>query len=146
MFDRVLFSHNKDEWNTPKELLEKLYREFHFDCDPCPENPSFDGLELEWGDRNFVNPPYSDWQAWVKKGYEEYLKGKLVVFLLPARTDTKAFHKYIIHATEIRFYEGRLKFGESKNSAPFPSMLVIFNPTNPYHLLNTIIRSEKVRA
>lgn len=126
--DAVLFSHNKDEWNTPKDLLEKLDHEFSFDFDPCPENHTFNGLELEWGTRNFVNPLYSEWQEWVKKGYAEYLKGKLVVFLLPARTCTKAFHNYCMRANEIRFIKGRLKFGESKNSAPFPSMIVVFNP------------------
>jgi site-specific DNA-methyltransferase (adenine-specific) len=128
--DAILFSHNKDEWNTPRDLLDKLNSEFGFDCDPCPENAPFDGLELEWGDRNFVNPPYSKWQEWIKKGYDEYLKGKLVVFLLPARTDTKAFHDICMRANEIRFIRGRLKFGCSENSAPFPSMLVIFDPAD----------------
>jgi site-specific DNA-methyltransferase (adenine-specific) len=128
---RVLFSHNKDEWSTPKDLLDKLENEFGEFYDPCPitwKPGDPDGLKLEWGDRNFVNPPYSQWQEWVKKGYEEYLKGKLVVFLLPARTDTKAFHNFIMRSNEIRFIKGRLRFGCSENSAPFPSMLVIFDP------------------
>ena len=64
--------------------------------------------------------------AWVKKAYQTSLKGKTVVMLLPARTDTKWFHEYIYHNSEIRFVKGRLKFGEAKNAAPFPSMVVIF--------------------
>lgn len=74
-----------------------------------------------------MNPPFSNWQKWVEKGCEEYLKGKVVVFLLAARTDTKAFHEIILpYASEIRFIKGRLKFGGAKRGAPFPSMVVIF--------------------
>lgn len=123
----VLFSSLSDKWNTPESILSELHREFGFDFDPCPQNPVFDGLSIEWGQRSFVNPPFSEWQKWVKKGYEEHKKGKLVVFLIASRTDTKAFHDYIIpYAKEIRFIRGRLKFSGSKNPAPFPSMVVIF--------------------
>lgn len=80
------------------------------------------------GHRVFCNPPYG--QAigeWVAKCYQEGTKeNTLVVLLIPARTDTKYFHDYILHRSEIRFVRGRLKFGDGKNSAPFPSMLVIF--------------------
>jgi len=127
MNKRACFTSTKDEWNTPKSFYEKLHKEFNFDFDPCPENNNFDGLKIEWGKRNYVNPPYSNWQEWVKKGYEEHKKGKIVVFLLASRTDTKAFHEIIIpYASEIRFIKGRLKFGGSKFGAPFPSMVVIF--------------------
>ena len=92
-----------------------------------PSDRWVDGLGSIWGTRNFVNPPFSNWQEWVKRGYEEYKKGHLVVFLIAARTDTKAFHEIILpYANEIRFIKGRLKFGDAKNSAPFPSMVVIF--------------------
>lgn len=75
----------------------------------------------------FCNPPYSNIKEWVRKCYEESLKpNTLVVLLMPARTDTRYFHDYIINRTEIRFIKGRLKFGDGKNSAPFPSMVVIF--------------------
>ena len=63
----------------------------------------------------------------MKKCYEESLKpGTVVVMLIPARTDTKYFHDYILHRSEIRFIKGRLRFGDSKMNAPFPSMVVIF--------------------
>jgi len=75
----------------------------------------------------FVNPPYSNISEWVAKCYEEGRKeNTLVVMLIPSRTDTKYFHDYILNRAEIRFVKGRLKFGSSKNSAPFPSMLVIY--------------------
>ena len=76
----------------------------------------------------FVNPPYGrEIKDWVKKAYEEGQKlDTTVVMLIPARTDTKYFHEYIYNKSEIRFIKGRLKFGDSKNSAPFPSMVVVF--------------------
>lgn len=76
----------------------------------------------------FCNPPYGrDLKAWVEKSYHEGRKeNTLVVLLIPARTDTSYFHDFILNRSEIRFIRGRLKFGESKNGAPFPSMIVIF--------------------
>lgn len=122
-FSRVMFSCVHDNWATPKDVYESLNNEFHFDDDPCPLHGS-GGLDRDWGTSVFVNPPYSDIKSWMEKGYSEAQKGKTVVFLIPSRTDTKWFHKYCIDA-EIRFIKGRLKFGDAKNSAPFPSMIVI---------------------
>ena len=124
---QACFNSLTDKWNTPDSIYEQLNKEFYFDFDPCPEDHNFDGLQIEWGESNFVNPPYSEWQKWIEKGLEEAKKNKIVVFLIPARTDTKAFHNIILpYASEIRFLEGRLKFSDSKKSAPFPSMVVIF--------------------
>lgn len=79
------------------------------------------------GERVFCNPPYSEIEKWVQKAfYESRTDNTVVVMLIPARTDTKYFHDYIMHRAEIRFIRGRLKFGDSKNSAPFPSIVVIF--------------------
>lgn len=117
----------KKYWLTPPELYESLHKEFNFDFDPCPTNPKFNGLEIEWKNRNFVNPPYGNQiKYWIKKGYEESLKDKLVVFLIPSRTDTRYWHDYIMKADEIRFIKGRLHFSE-KGPAPFPSCIAIFN-------------------
>ena len=87
-----------------------------------------DGLTQNWGGcRVFCNPPYSQIEKWAAKAfYETKQDNTLVVLLIPARTDTKYFHNYIAGRAEIRFIKGRLKFGGGKNSAPFPSMLVIF--------------------
>ncbi len=123
----VHFSSLTDHWSTPHSVWAALNDEFHFDFDPCPLNCDIDGLKIEWGKSNFVNPPYSNLKAWCKKAYEESLKGKTVVMLIPSRTDTAAWHDYCMKAQEIRFIRGRLKFGDSKSSAPFPSAIVIFN-------------------
>lgn len=126
----VHFMSLRSDWTTPKEFYIELDKEFHFTFDPCPSNPTFDGLNIEWQGRNFCNPPYGrQITAWIKKGYEESLGGKLVVFLLPSRTDTRWWHDFVMKANEIRFIKGRLKFGNAKNSAPFPSCIVIFKGT-----------------
>lgn len=79
------------------------------------------------GKRVFCNPPYGrELPKWIKKAHDEAEKGALVVMLIPARTDTRAFHDYIYHQAEIRFIRGRIKFGDAKTAAPFPSMIVIF--------------------
>lgn len=127
---KVHFSSQRLDWKTPKVVYQILDAEFHFDFDPCPSNPQFDGLVIEWGDCNFCNPPYgSEISKWIEKGYSEYLKGKTVVFLIPSRTDTEYWHKYIMKADEIRFIKGRLKFDEFKTGAPFPSAIIIFRGT-----------------
>ena len=140
MRTEVMFSSKNEVWATPQDFYDKLNREFGFNLDPCalPENakcekfftPDDDGLKQDWGGyKVFCNPPYGrKLAAWVQKCYTESRKpGTLVVMLIPARTDTAYFHDYIYHkAREIRFIRGRLKFGDSKNAAPFPSMVVVF--------------------
>lgn len=75
----------------------------------------------------FCNPPYSKIAKWVEKSfYESRHDNTIVVLLIPSRTDTRYFHDFILNRAEIRFIKGRLKFGDSANSAPFPSMVVIF--------------------
>lgn len=122
----VHFSSLRPDWKTPKAVYQILDAEFSFDHDPCPPSYTVDGLTSEWGKSNYVNPPYNQLKAWLKKGYEEWRKGKTVVFLIPSRTDTIAWHEYCMKATEIRFIKGRLKFDDSGNSAPFPSAIVVF--------------------
>ncbi len=122
----VMFSSQRDNWKTPQGFYKALDSEFNFDHDPCPSKPKEDGLVSSWGGCSFVNPPYSDISNWMKKGFEEWKKEKTVVFLIPSRTDTRWWHEYCMKATEIRFIKGRLKFDDQKNSAPFPSALVIF--------------------
>jgi site-specific DNA-methyltransferase (adenine-specific) len=111
-------------YSTPKWLYDDLDKEFHFTFDPCPLGGGIDGLSISWGERNYINPPYGRTiSLWIKKAFES---GSLCVMLLPARTDTKWFHNYCMKADEIRWIKGRLKFGDAKNSAPFPSMICIF--------------------
>lgn len=127
MVNRGLFTSASQHWATPGELYKALDAEFNFNDDPCPLFASADGLSREWGERTYCNPPYGKHiTAWLKKAYEESQKGKLVVCLIPSRTDTKWWHDYAMKAAEIRFLRGRLRFGDSKNSAPFPSAIVVF--------------------
>jgi len=126
----VHFSSLTDEWKTPDSIYKKLNAEFNFNFDPCPLGGEIDGLSIEWGKSTFVNPPYSKLKLWCKKAYEESLKRKIVVMLIPSRTDTIAWHEYCMKAKEIRFIKGRLKFGDSKNSAPFPSAIIVFDRLN----------------
>lgn len=133
----ILFSSKSTEWETPWHLYNELNREFDFELDPCSTDENCkcerhftiqdDGLKQDWGKYTvFCNPPYGRGiEKWVKKCAEH--KG-IAVMLIPARTDTKWFHKYIYHNfnAEIRFLPGRLKFSNCENSAPFPSMIVVF--------------------
>lgn len=120
-----LFSSMVQDWNTPIDTYNLLNKEFKFTFDPCPNNPKFDGLKIEWGSSNFINPPYNSQKEWVLKAISESKKNKTSVLLLPSRTDTKLFHEYILPNFEIRFIKGRLCFNDCGNSAPFPSMVII---------------------
>jgi|SRR3989304_3105602 len=139
MLNQGLFTSKTDLWETPQLLFDQLNEEFNFDIDVCAlaENakcknyytPETDGLKQNWEGTCWMNPPYGrKIVKWVEKAYIESKKtGTTVVALLPARTDTKWFHEYIyMKAKEIRLIKGRLKFGDSKNPAPFPSMIVVF--------------------
>jgi len=116
---------NDDNYATPPDIYNQLNKEFNFDFDPCPYcegDPLFDGLKVEWGKSNFVNPPYSQKlkEAFVLKGIEESKKGKICVFLLPVSTSTKLFHNQIKNnASKIIFIEGRIKFGKLDKDGNF---------------------------
>lgn len=127
--NRVLFKSEYQNWKTPKAFFQALDAEFSFDFDPCPPNPEFDGLSIDWGKINFVNPPYNKLAKWIAKGWQEHQLGKTVVFLIPSRTDTRWWHDFVMKAKEIRFIKGRLVFEGAKFSAPFPSCVVIFKPS-----------------
>jgi hypothetical protein len=125
--NKVLFKSESVEWATPHALYQKLNDEFHFDFDPCPLGGLEDGLTplfCSWRNRRvFCNPPYTNIHRWLNRADE----ATLAVFLIPARTDTRWFHDLVLpKAREIRFIRGRLKFGDAKWAAPFPSMLVIY--------------------
>lgn len=117
----VFMSKNTDDWATPKYIYKQAVEKGMFD--PCPLCSFVDGLQIEWGKSNFVNPPYSQLKKWVEKSIAENVKGKEVVLLIPARTDTKAFKELWNYGSEITFISGRLHFNEA-STAPFPSMIV----------------------
>ena len=136
----VMFSSATDNWATPQDFFDKLNDEFHFTLDVCADENNhkcehyytkeIDGLRRPWIGTIWCNPPYGrKIGEWVRRAYlSSNIGSATVVMLLPARTDTRWFHDYIYNKpnTEIRFIKGRLKFGGCKNSAPFPSMVVIF--------------------
>lgn len=135
----VHYSSKSNEWATPQNLFDELNDDFNFTLDPCATDENAkcskyftledDGLSKDWSnDVVFMNPPYGrEIKKWIKKAYEESLNGATVVCLIPARTDTTYWHDFIFKKTnDIRFLRGRLKFGNSKNSAPFPSAIVVY--------------------
>jgi len=136
MDTNLMFSSESGEWETPKDLFDKLNEFYHFTLDPAATDSNHkcdkyytikeDGLAKSWDDNVvFCNPPYGRAVGeWVKKAHESK---STVVMLLPARTDTRWFHQYIYNIADIYFIKGRLKFGGHKNSAPFPSMVVVWN-------------------
>ena len=147
---KLMFSSKSDEWETPQDFYERLNGEFNFTLDPCCTSKNAkcakyytreeDGLSKSWANEVvFVNPPYSEVGAWVKKAHDESTHNNAtVVMLIPSRTDTRYWHDYIMSAAgTIYFVKGRLKFynkivadstGETKiNPAPFPSAVVVFD-------------------
>ncbi|WP_213470256.1 DNA N-6-adenine-methyltransferase [Staphylococcus caprae] len=137
----VHFSSKSNEWYTPQYLFDELNEKYQFTLDPCASHENAkcdkyftiedDGLTKDWSkDIVFMNPPYGrNIKRWIKKAYEESVKGATVVCLIPARTDTTYWHDYIFNnAYNIKFLKGRIKFGGAVNSAPFPSAIVVFKP------------------
>ena len=141
MINPALYSSQSGNWDTPQDFFDKLDEEFIFTLDVCADNNNHkcpvyyterdDGLQQVWAGTVWCNPPYGRKIIhWMKKAYESSLLGTTVVCLVPSRTDTQWFHKWVYGKAEIRFVEGRLKFGGNKNSAPFPSMVVIYRGVN----------------
>jgi site-specific DNA-methyltransferase (adenine-specific) len=151
---KVVFSSQTVEWETPQDFFDKLNWRFGpFSLDPCatPNNAKCrcffakedDGLEQDWGGFTaFVNPPYGRGiEKWVKKGYESSCQPDTkVVMLIPARTDTKYWHDFVMKASEVYFVKGRLKFSNSINSAPFPSAVVVFEKSGRQQIFGAINR------
>ena len=134
MNTNLMFSSKTDLWETPQDLFNKYDAIYHFETDVCAlsENakcnrfftPEMDGLKQEWTGVCWCNPPYG---RQIGRRVEKAVKSfATVVMLLPARTDTKWFHDWCLPYGKIEFLRGRLKFGGCENSAPFPSMVVVF--------------------
>jgi hypothetical protein len=150
---RKIHINNDDNYATPPKFYQELNSRFNFDFDPCPYcegDVVVDGLDIDWGERNYINPPYSDLKEsgflksnFVKKAIEESKKGKLCVMLLPVSTSTNLFHNYILpNATKIEFIYKRIMFGKldsngnfyiplnakgKKSSGTKDSMIVVFD-------------------
>ena len=137
----ALYSSRSEEWPTPQQFFHTLDSEFHFTLDPCATRRNAkckryftkaqNGLDQGWrAHRVFCNPPYGrDISKWARKCFEAGQGGALVVLLAHARTDTRWFHDWVYgKADEIRFIRGRLKFGDGRQSAPFPSLVAVYRP------------------
>jgi phage N-6-adenine-methyltransferase len=137
----VHFASDNGAWETPQWLFDALHEEFAFDVDVCalPENakcaqyftPDRDSLRQPWTGICWMNPPYgAEIYRWVQKAYEASLYGATVVCLLPGRSDTRWWQQYVkpLPPTEKRELPGRLRFVNAPNSAPFPSVVVVFRP------------------
>lgn len=132
----VHFSSKTDLWSTPQSLFDSLNSVYRFTLDPAASKENAkcsrfytqeeNGLKQSWeSERVFLNPPYGrEIGKWVQKAAVG--GASVVVALLPARTDTRWWHDYIQGKAEVHFIKGRLKFGNQKNSAPFPSCVVVF--------------------
>ncbi len=138
MINKGLYSSKTDLWSTPQHLFDELNQKYNFTLDPCSTDENHkcekyyteddNGLVQPWYGRVFMNPPYGrEIIKWMEKAYNEYNIGnaEVIVCLVPSRTDTKWWHEYSMKG-EITFIRGRLKFGNSKNSAPFPSAIVVY--------------------
>lgn len=134
--NRGMFTSGRDDWETPQDLFDRYNDGFHFTLDVCASKENTkceryftkeqDALKQDWtGERCWCNPPYGRSIAgFVKKASESKA---LTVMLIPARTDTKWFHDYIYNRCPIEFIKGRIRFVGASNTAPFPSMIVIFD-------------------
>ena len=138
----VHFSSATDLWATPQDLFDRLHAQYGFETDVCAtlENakcPKFftkadDGLAQQWSGVCWMNPPYGrQIGAWMAKAYQASQAGATAVCLVPARTDTAWWHDYAAKGAA-EFLRGRLKFGDHKNSAPFPSAIVVFRGNGRY--------------
>lgn len=135
----VHFSSETDDWATPQAFFDLINKDFRFTLDVCASDTNHkcgvyftkdvDGLSKDWQGSVWMNPPYGrEISKWVEKAYNESKKhGSTIVCLLPARTDTRWWHSYCVKG-EIYFVPGRLKFGNAKTNAPFPSAVVVFRP------------------
>jgi phage N-6-adenine-methyltransferase len=140
MLAPVLFSSATEEWSTPPALFARLDRRYRFTLDPCatPENAKCalfftreqDGLAQDWGTHGvFCNPPYGRAIGqWARKCFEASQDGALVVLFVPARTDTRWFHRYVLDKAKVTFLRGRVQFQYAVTCAPFPSMLALYSP------------------
>lgn len=131
----VHFSSATDLHATPQDFFNKLNDEFSFTVDVCATSENAkcksyytkqdDGLAQNWSGNVWMNPPYGrEIGLWMAKASEAAKAGATVVCLVPARADTAWWHEHVIKH-EVRFIKGRLKFGGAKNSAPFPSAVVV---------------------
>ena len=129
----VMYSKKSDDWKTPAELYNALSNSGYLD--PCPYQAKEDGLIKNYhGNKLFINPPFSKMIDWVQYAiFQRYIWDNKVALLIPARTDTKYFHKLLEYTPSIYFIKGRLHYNESEKNAPFPSLFIVLDGKNRYY-------------
>lgn len=145
MFDHNKFKSTNQDWKTPRIIFDKLDREFHFDkelatseCNSLMKNhytEQDDALKQKWIGRNYLNPPFKDAGKWVKKAHDESQNGGMICMIIPSKTNTKWWHRYVMKAKEVRFIESRPVFERegyegNKHGLPFPLSIIIFEKTD----------------
>lgn len=135
-----LFGKKNDEIQTPPVIYDYLDKQHHFDFDPCPlVKPEWDGLSLDWGKCNFVNPPFSEIKKWFEKGIQEKEKGNKSVFLMTARVSSKYWFDLVFpNASEIYFIEGAVQFPTFKRKFPVPLCVIVLDPKRENNNLKLI--------
>jgi len=120
-----------EDVRTPKKLYDELNKEFDFNFDPCPSDPAwmYNGLKMEWKERNFVNPPFSEISKWLEKGVAEMQKFRKSVFLITFRPNTKYWNEWVYpHASDIRILQGNIQFDGYAKTFPVPIGIIVFDP------------------
>jgi phage N-6-adenine-methyltransferase len=150
MLNDSMYSSEKMDWATPKDLFNKLNEEFSFTLDVCATivnakcsnfySPKNDGLSQSWRGVVWMNPPYGRGiNQWVKKAFESSQQGCKCVCLVPVRSDTRWWHDYVMKASEIRLLTRRLSFEGANNKAPFPAAIVVFDPDSTIPSLSAMV-------
>ena len=143
----VMFSNNSDDWATPEDIYNHFINDLKC-IDPCPLYSEFDNLnKVCVNSKIYINPPYSKIDKWVDFIYINLINGCTIYLLIPSRTDTKYFHKLMGFdsvKSDLYFIKGRLKFGNSTNSAPFPSVLIKMKYTGYNSINSYFIERERV--
>ena len=158
--NEVHYSSKSREWKTPDYIFKPRQKKHNIVVDVCATadntkcnvyfDKKTDGLKVDWSVVKefgktascWMNPPYGrSITKWIEKAQMETLNGVKTVALLPARTDTKWFHDYILGKHKIEFLKGRIKFDNAKSSAPFPSMIVVFEPISLIEKLKNNIKN-----
>ena len=128
-------------WGTPKHIKDKYLDYF----DPCPyPKPEWNGLEIEWKDKNFVNPPFKDCKKWAKKCMDEYKRGKEVILLIPVRTSSKYFHEMILPFARLEFLQGKIRFINLDDSADISNNSGFKDPIMLCHFTPSEISTDRV--
>lgn len=126
---KLFFYSKNDQIETEKEFKKALEDEYKFDFDPCPlVRPEWDGLKVDWGKCNWVNPPFSNIDKWVRKALDERKKGNTTIMLMPCRPNSNYWHELVFPNASKMFFFNKIRFEGYKRHIPVPLVLIEFKP------------------